>query len=57
MPDWRTGLFRSISDQEVSNFLHALRPLLQSPRDRMVLEHLMECCGSLPRDPQQENPE
>ena len=54
-PTWGSGLFRSITDQEVSNFLHALRPFLQSPRDRMVLEHLLECCGNLPRDPGQEN--
>ena len=46
-PKWGTGLFRYISDQEVTNFLHELFPRLQSPRDRAVLEHLLECCGNL----------
>ena len=44
---WGTGLFRYVSDQEVTNFLHALRPLLQSAQDRTVLEELLECCGDL----------
>jgi len=44
---WGTGLFRYLSDQEVTNFLHALRPLLPSARDRTVLEELLKCCGGL----------
>lgn len=44
---WGTGLFRYLSDQEVTNFLHALRPLLLSAQDRTVLEELLECCGNL----------
>ena len=47
-PVWGSGLFRYISDQEVTNFLNALFPRLGSRRDRAVLEHLLECCGSLP---------
>ena len=31
----------------MTNFLHALRPLLQSAQDRTVLEELLECCGNL----------
>ena len=54
-PDWRTGLFRSVSDQEVSNFLHALNPFLQNAHDRIALEHLLECCGNLERDTGKEN--
>ena len=50
-PTWRTGLFRSMSDQEVTNFLHALDRRLQSPRDRIVLEELLTCCGNL--DPEE----
>ena len=46
-PKWGSGLFRYISDQEVTNFLHALSPRLQSPGDRAVLERLLECCGNL----------
>lgn len=46
-PNWGTGLFRYASDQEVTNFLHALFPRLQSPKDRSVLERLLECCGNL----------
>lgn len=46
-PDWRTGLFRYISDQEVTNFLHALYLRLRSPQDRTSLENLLACCGSL----------
>ncbi|MDE0040081.1 MAG: hypothetical protein OXU77_21365 [Gammaproteobacteria bacterium] len=46
-PDWRTGLFRYLSDQEVANFLHALGPLLQSAEERGVLASLLECCGTL----------
>ena len=46
-PDWRTGLFRCLSDQEVANFLHALNSRLRSPRDRTVLEELLACCGNL----------
>ena len=46
-PRWDTGLFRYVSDQEVTNFLHALFSRLQSPRDRAVLECLLECCGNL----------
>ena len=47
-PRWDTGLFRYVSDQEVTNFLHALFSRLQSPGDRAVLERLLECCGNLP---------
>ncbi|MDE2790531.1 MAG: hypothetical protein OXI81_08935 [Paracoccaceae bacterium] len=54
-PDWRTGLFRYVSDQEVSNFLHALHPFLQSAQDRMALEGLLECCGNLERNIRCEN--
>lgn len=46
-PDWRTGLFRYISDQEVANFLHALYRRLRSAEDRTVLEELMGCTGNL----------
>ena len=46
-PAWDTGLFRYISDQEVTNFLNTLFPRLRSSRDRAVLEHLLECCGNL----------
>ena len=46
-PRWDTGLFRYLSDQEVTNFLHALYPHLRSARDRTVLEALLECCGNL----------
>ncbi len=46
-PRWGSLLFRYISDQEVTKFLHALFPRLQSPRDRVVLERLLECCGNL----------
>ena len=46
-PDWRTGLFRYVSDQEVTNFLHALYPHLQSAEDRTVHEELLACCGNL----------
>ena len=44
---WDRRLFQYISDQEVTNFLHALRPHLRSARDRTVLEALLECCGNL----------
>ncbi|MCY4555247.1 MAG: hypothetical protein OXF79_02420 [Chloroflexi bacterium] len=56
-PAWKTGLFRYLSDQEVSNFLHALRPLLKSSRDRTVLEELLECCGNLPAEIDDEDPD
>ena len=56
-PAWKTGLFRYLSDREVSNFLHALRPLLKSSRDRMVLEELLECCGNLPVEMDDEDPD
>ena len=46
-PDWRTGLFRYVSDQEVANFLHALEPLLLNAEDRLVLDSLLDCCGYL----------
>ena len=46
-PDWRTGLFRYISDQELTNFLHPLYRRLQSAQDRTVLEELLECSGNL----------
>ena len=46
-PVWGSGLFRYISDQEVTNFLHALFPRLRSSRDRAVLEHFLECCENL----------
>ena len=46
-PNWGTGLFRYVPDREVTNFLHALLPRLQSPKDRSVLEHLLEYCGNL----------
>lgn len=46
-PDWRTGLFRYMSDQEVTNFLHALNPHLRSAQDRAVLERLLACSGNL----------
>ena len=55
VPDWRMGLFRSVSDQEVSNFLHALHPFLQSAQDRMAVEHLLKCCRDLSRDMAKEN--
>ncbi len=54
-PRWDSGLFRYISDQEVSNFLHALRPFLQNAPDRMTLERLLQCCGGLPRKTAEEN--
>ncbi len=54
-PDWGSLLFRYISDQEVSNFLHALHPFLPNAQDRMALEHLLECCGDLPRNIAEEN--
>ena len=44
---WGSLLFRYLSNQEVTNFLHALRPILQSAQDRTVLEELLECCGNL----------
>lgn len=47
-PDWRMGLFRYVSDQEVCDLLHALDRRLRSPREHMVAEHLLECCGGLP---------
>ena len=46
-PDWRTGLFRYLSDQEVTNFLHALNSHLWSAQHRAVLERLLACCGNL----------
>lgn len=56
---WGTGLFRYLSDQEVTDFLHALRPLLRSAQDRTVLEELLKCSGNLEpeRDPEEENGE
>ena len=50
-PDWRTGLFRYLSDQEVTNFLHALNSHLRNARDRAVLERLLACCGNLEPEP------
>lgn len=50
-PAWGTGLFRYISDQEVTNFIHAMYPHLRSARDRTVLEALLECCGNLAPEP------
>lgn len=50
-PDWRTGLFRFVTDQEVSNLLWAVKESLRSPQDRLVADRLLACCGSLPRDP------
>lgn len=47
-PDWRTGLFRYVSDQEVCDLLHALRRRLRSPQEHLIIEHLLECCGGLP---------
>lgn len=47
-PDWRTGLFRFVTDQEVCDLLRATLPLLRSPRDRLVAEHLLDLCGALP---------
>lgn len=47
-PDWRMGLFRYVSDQEVCDLLHALDRRLRSPREHMIVEHLLECCGGLP---------
>ena len=46
-PDWGSGLFRYVSDQEVANFLHSLEPLLQNAEDRLVLDNLLDCCGNL----------
>ena len=46
-PAWGSGLFRYLSDQEVTNFLHALSPHLRSAQDRTVFEDLLECCGNL----------
>ena len=54
-PTWRSGLFRYVSDQEVSNFLHALHPFLQTAQDRMANEELQACCEDLPRDTTVEN--
>ena len=56
-PAWGTGLFRYLSDQEVSNFLHALNPLLMSSRDRTVLEELLECSGNLPAEMEDQDPD
>ena len=56
-PVWGSGLFRYLSNREVSNFLHALRPLLKSARDRTVLEELLECCGNLPVEIDDEDPD
>ena len=56
-PAWGSLLFRYLSDREVSNFLHALRPLLKSPRDSTVLEELLECCGNLPAEIDDEDPD
>ena len=56
-PDWGSLLFRYVSDQEASNFLHALHPFLQNAQDRMALEHLLKCCGDLSRDVARENPD
>ncbi len=55
--DWGSGLFRSVSDQEVSNFLHALAPFLQNAQDRMTLESLLACCGNLTPDIGGANPD
>lgn len=56
-PAWGSGLFRYLSDRDVSNFLHALRPLLKSSHDRMVLEELLQCCGNLPAEMDDEDPD
>ena len=56
-PAWGTLLFRYLSDREVSNFLHALRPLLKSSRDRAVLKELLKCCGNLPAEIDDEDPD
>lgn len=56
-PDWRMGLFRYLSDRETSNFLHALRPLLKSSRDRAVLKELLKCCGNLPAETDDQDPD
>ena len=50
-PIWGTGLFRYMSDQEVTNFLHALNPHLRSAPERAVLERLLACCGNLEPEP------
>ena len=49
-PDWGSHLFRYVSDREVTNFLHALKPYLQSNRDRAAQEILLNCCGNLAPD-------
>jgi len=47
-PDWRMGLFRYVTDREVCDLLHTLDRRLRSPREHMIVEHLLECCGGLP---------
>ena len=54
---WGSLLFRYLSDQDVTNFLHALRPFLRSPQDRVVLEELLECCGNLEPEPAGDEPD
>ena len=49
-PDWRHGLVRYVSDREVTNFLHALRPYLNESQDRKALDSLVQCCGNLNPD-------
>ena len=55
--DWRMGLFYSVSDQEVSNFMHALAQFLQNAQDRMALEGLLVCCRNLTPDIGGANPD
>lgn len=45
-PKWGSGLFRCISDDEVTYFLNALYPYLQSAEDRFTVEQLALCCGA-----------
>ena len=54
-PTWGSRLFRYLSDQEVANFLHALRPSLHQSNDRKKLEQLLKCCIEMQRDSAQEN--
>ena len=44
------GLFWYMADPEACDLLHAVILRLRSPRERNVIEHLIECCGgSAPR--------
>lgn len=56
-PTWRSGLFRYVSDQEVSDFLHALHPFLNTAQYSKAPEELHACCKDLPRDTTVENPD